>query len=74
MASVARKQGVQSYTEDEVLKGSKDELAKPFHEGNAPGRSRDKLFFELSMLPFIEVHQVEGARAVRVIIEDEAVG
>lgn len=60
MALVARKRGVQTYTEQEVREATKSELN--------PGRSRDGIFDELAALPFVEVVENDGGRALRLFI------
>lgn len=68
MALVARKRGVQSYSEQDVFKATRQELEGPFNERNAPGFSREGIFAELASLPFIEVIEADGSRFLRLFV------
>ncbi|WP_226554810.1 hypothetical protein [Celeribacter naphthalenivorans] len=60
MALVARKRGVRAYTEHEVRQAAKRELE--------PGRDRQGIFDKLAALPFVELLDLGGVRAIRVFV------
>ncbi|TRD15779.1 hypothetical protein [Palleronia caenipelagi] len=68
MARVSRKQGVKSYTEDDVLNASKPELQGPWDSRQYPLPYRSELFGLLASVPFVEVLEEDGSRRLRQFI------